>query len=222
MLSRQLIADTVLEIGFEALTLVAVAERLGVTHAGLYTHISDRDDLVIAAAERVVETTPWPDMTPDWAGSLEAEAWTLWRVFTAHPGMLTAVNATGRAPARVRDHFADVCTHLVSLGFTAEHAVLAADTVFDLAADSSTRSSDLAARGDDPRRHMADEWAEPLDPALGAVMADAITGDPAAWFAQKLAIVLAGIDSVLAPPSPATRRSGSRRSARRRPSALPE
>jgi hypothetical protein len=92
-----------------------------------------------------------------------------------------------------------VCTHLLSLDFTAEHAVLAADSVFDLAADASTRSTELVARGDDPRRHLADEWARPLDPALGAVIADAITGDPVDWFARKLAVILAGIDCELAP-----------------------
>lgn len=201
-LSRRLVADAAVEIGFQSLTLTAVAERLGVSHAGLYTHIRDRDDLVIAAADRVAETTTWPEPTPDWATYLDAEAWTLWHVFSAYPGMLAAVNATGRAPARVRDHFAEVCAHLVGIGFDAEHAVLATDTVFDLAADSSVRSSDLAGRGDEPRRQMVGEWATPLDPRLGAVVADAITGDPARWFAKKLAVVLAGIAATLAPGAP--------------------
>jgi AcrR family transcriptional regulator len=58
VLSRDAIADAVIEVGFENLTLVAVAERLGVTHASLYGNVTDRDDLVIAAADRLIAGAP--------------------------------------------------------------------------------------------------------------------------------------------------------------------
>lgn len=200
VLSRDAIADAALDIGFEHLTLVAVAERLGVTHASLYGHISDRDDLVIAAADRLIERAPWPEPSDDWRDYLAEQAWVLWGVAAENPGVSRAVQATGRAPKAMAAHFATMCRHLVTLGFSPEHALLAGDTVFDLAADSSDQTVELRNRSDEERRALAEDWSIPLDePGLASTMFEAFTGEPSVWFGRKLDLVLAGIEARLAP-----------------------
>jgi AcrR family transcriptional regulator len=192
-LSRARIADAALAVGFEDLTLVAVAERLGVTHAALYTHVVDRDDLVIAAVDQLVDSLPSPKDGPDWREVLEAEAWTIWDACAGHPGMLAAIDATGRFPASLMRRFAEVCRRLVDHGFAADRAVLAADTVYDLAADSSSRGGHLERLSAAERAAMAADWTAPLDGEVAEVLAGAITGPIRAWFARKLGLVLDGI-----------------------------
>lgn len=193
VLSRERIAEAVLAVGFEDLTMVAVADRLGVTHAGLYTHVADRDDLVIAAADHLVDGLPPPVTVADWREVLTSEAWRIWDAAAAHPGMLTAIEATGRFPMALMRRFAAVCERLVELGFTPAAAVLAADTVYDLAADSSGRGGQLERLPAEARAAMAADWTAPMDGEVADVLAGAITGAPRDWFARKLALVLDGV-----------------------------
>ena len=192
-LSRDQIAAAAVEVGFVDLTVTAVAERLGVSHAGLYTHVADRDDLVLAAADLVARRLPPPIDTDDWRAFLEHEAWILWDTFADHPGLLAAVDASGASPPSVVRRFAAACLRLHELGFAADLAVMAADTVYDLAVDSSSRSTAYTALTDETRGAMADTWSEPLCDDLAAVMRRAVLGPPRDWFAHKLAFVLDGI-----------------------------
>src|SRR3954452_16282727 len=67
-IDREAIAKAAHEVGLGNLTLKAVAERLGVSVAGLYHHIDGRDDLVRLATEYTVMRVKVPeDRGQHWA-----------------------------------------------------------------------------------------------------------------------------------------------------------
>src|SRR4051794_21061960 len=67
-LSRAGIVDAALALidaeGLEAVTMPKLAERLGVGTMSLYRHVSDKDDLIDAAAERVMSDVEVPGGDP--------------------------------------------------------------------------------------------------------------------------------------------------------------
>lgn len=87
--------------------------------------------------------------------------------------------------------------HLRTLGMSAELAVLAVDSVLDLAADVTLRGDCLRALGADPRwtAEAAAVAAEHFDPDLRAVATAAVGGDPRVWFDRKLTLVLDGVEA---------------------------
>lgn len=59
------------ENGFPALTMRALAERLGVTVRALYNHVSDRQHVIDLVAERMMELQPEHRLDPeDWQDSI--------------------------------------------------------------------------------------------------------------------------------------------------------
>ena len=53
-ISRDDVAEAALAIGLDKVTLAAIGKRLGVDHSSLYRHVSGRDDILLAAADRVI------------------------------------------------------------------------------------------------------------------------------------------------------------------------
>ena len=51
-IDRDAIAEAVLELGLDGISMKAVADHLGVSVAGLYHHVSNRRELLVLAAER--------------------------------------------------------------------------------------------------------------------------------------------------------------------------
>ncbi|MBN9179457.1 MAG: TetR family transcriptional regulator, partial [Microbacterium sp.] len=72
--TREAVADAALDLGFDGLTVTAVGDRLGVSHAALYRHVRDRDDLVRAATERLAERHPPPPPAEHWRETLTGGA----------------------------------------------------------------------------------------------------------------------------------------------------
>lgn len=173
--------------------MVAVAAKLGVSHAALYGHVADRLDLVLAAAERVADAVPWADYQGEWRAFLEAEGFAVWDTFTQHPGLMNELDAVGRVPQAVVERFGFSCGVLVGEGFDPADAMLAVDTVYDLAVDASSRSTSHTARDVGEREAMAEEWSESLSDELRPELRTAMTGAARDWFARKLALVLDGI-----------------------------
>ncbi len=198
-LSRRLIAEAAIAIGFEQLTVTAVADRLGVSHAALYSHVRDRNDLVLAAAELITDELDWPPVGPSWRDLLRKEAVLIWATFRRHSGLYRAIDQTGEVPVAFRHHLGELYRHLVGLGFGANEALLAIDLVYDLAADSAERSAQLDRRDPDQRQRLAADWGRPLPGELGQLMEAAINADGAEWFGRKLEVVLDGIAVALAP-----------------------
>lgn len=201
ILTREMIADAALAIGFDNITMTNVADRLGVSHAALYTHVRDRADLVVAAVDRLAAGIDWPPPDPDWDAYLRAEAAAIYRAMFDHPGLTAALDEADDVPEVFKQHLAEVHAHLVSLGFDPTDAFLAIDLVADLAGDSAQRSAQLVRRGDEARRELGEAWSKGYDEDLRILMADALVADPMQWFDAKLNIVMAGIEVRLAPGS---------------------
>lgn len=197
-LTRAAIADAALDIGFDGLTVARVGRALGVTHGALYRHVADRDDVVRAAVERLVERHPPPAPGPDWSGTLRAAALAHWELLRSVPGLVEATVATPAAREPLHVHGTSLTRALTAHGLSAELAVLAADSVLDLAADSARTAARLAEA--DPeriRRRITARLDRDDDTAAREVIIGALTGDPGDWFRRKLDVVLRGLATLV-------------------------
>ncbi len=92
--------------GLPAVTMRAVAGRLGVTPMALYRHVRDKDELLDGLVELLLSTLPTPaDGTP-WEEQLAGLADGIRRTARAHPAVfgLLLTRPAATAPAlRVRD-----------------------------------------------------------------------------------------------------------------------
>jgi AcrR family transcriptional regulator len=90
---RQDILDAALAIaderGLEAVTMRAVAERVGVTSMALYPHIGDKDGLLDAMLGQLLGSLPLPDPGADWQVRLRDLARAVRALAKQHPGATT-------------------------------------------------------------------------------------------------------------------------------------
>jgi AcrR family transcriptional regulator len=94
------------ESGLEAVSMRAVASRLGVTPMALYHHVRDKDDLLDAVIERLLGELPLPDPSLPWQARLGALAASLRETANRHPDafpMLLRRPATTPAALRARE-----------------------------------------------------------------------------------------------------------------------
>lgn len=197
-LSREAVADAALDLGFDGLTLIAVGEHLGVSHAALYRHVRDRDDLVRAAAERLAERHPPPPPAGHWPETLVRGADAFWELLRSTPGFVDATLVTRAAREPLAAHGTALTRALTAHGFAPDLAVLAADSVLDLARDAARTAARLADA--DPaalRARMTTRWPDPDDTAVRETIVGALLGDPADWFHRKLDVVVRGIATLV-------------------------
>lgn len=213
-ISRDDISRTVLAVGFDTLTFAAVREQLGVGESTLYRHAPDRDALVRMGLERALAEVTWPSLDGDWRAMLESYAHTAWRALAAHPGSATEI-ARGVVPAAMAELFIEVGAALMCAGFTAEHAVLSSDLVFDLVTDNRRATEHLDAlvsTAGPGREAIGADWFDGAESGEGSSLPveraalhesvrAAIASDPQEWFVSKLDVMLAGIAATLAPQS---------------------
>lgn len=62
------------ELGLAAVTMQAVADRLGVTPMALYRHVANKADLLDGVVERILLEVPLPDPADAWPDRLSALA----------------------------------------------------------------------------------------------------------------------------------------------------
>ena len=91
-LSRQTIVDAALALidtdGLDAVTMPKLARQLGVGTMSLYRHVDDKDDLIEAAAERVMRGIRVPDGAPDdWRGRVIGYLRAFRDAAIAHPAL---------------------------------------------------------------------------------------------------------------------------------------
>lgn len=91
------------EHGLDAITMQAVARRLGVTPMALYRHVSNKADLLDGVVESLLDEIPSPPTTHGWQAQLIAMARSLRRIAQRHPTvfplLLLRPAVTGRARA---------------------------------------------------------------------------------------------------------------------------
>ena len=90
-IDRTAIAEAVLELGLDGISMKAVADHLGVSVAGLYHHVANRHELLVLAAERSLSRTPG---RPRITGSTGTSG------FTNGPATSTAPSCTSRRSCR--------------------------------------------------------------------------------------------------------------------------
>ncbi|WP_043808140.1 TetR family transcriptional regulator [Rhodococcus triatomae] len=180
-----------------ALSMPAVAKRLGVSHSALYRYFPDRESLLRACADRVVRATDWPDVDQPWRDLLSSMAGALWSCFDSHPGLAqVALTLPGTPPALVTVVDAIVAS-LCAQGFVIHDAVLAVDFVSEvtiLQHASMAALDDVVSDADSRSTRQAhqDSWRE-----SGVVTAGGL--DEAAWHGRgwlegKLAVILDGLE----------------------------
>ncbi|GAA4104959.1 TetR/AcrR family transcriptional regulator [Nonomuraea soli] len=208
-ITRAAIADAALAVGFEHLTMAAVADRLEVSHSALYRHVRNRHGLVMLAVDRALQRVSWPSPTGSWRADLEAQARALWGLLEGHPGLMREFLKLRGFPREIMLRFGSAVRQLVEHGFAPEEAFLAVDTVFDLTIDVFTRGEqldapardeqlDAPARDKQPdassvREATAGAWADAVGAELAPLMRRALAEPAALWFERKLALVLDGI-----------------------------
>ena len=201
-IDRETIADAAIELiaeaGVDALTFQALAARLGVRHPALYRHVNGRPDLLRAVADRFMETTRWPDPVGSWQDYLRAVACAIDTECGRYPGMMDLIyNQVWPMPERLIRAALEMTENLVVFGFPQRLALVAADMVADFAADSRIRRDRIA-------RHAGQDGFTPVtdpdgahDPGLRAAFYDRFSAGPDVWSADKLEIILAGIEAEL-------------------------
>ncbi len=207
--SREEIVQAVLDIGLDAATTSAVAERVGVDQSTLYRHIDSREDMLDAAVALAVSRTRWPEPGDDWAEYLRACARVMWGMFESTPGLAQRMRSMTTIPEELVRQSYRIVERLMTLDFTLREAALIVDTIGDMTADSfltvelldrpvpggdSYRDSVLAAMGDvgSSEPSLAAEYHEVMRYAMGE------PGRPSAWWQDKIDLVIDGVAHRLA------------------------
>lgn len=210
VLTREDVAEAVLKVGFKALTFANLREMLGVSESTLFRYANNRDELVALALESLGRSVSWPALAGPWRKVMTDYASTAWRVLERHPGAASEISRGVLAPVfgQITD---DLCSYLITAGFSPKLAVMACDLVFDLVV--STRSGieylDGTVPGSGPGwDQLAQTWASQPDSAPNGASElihreklDAVRLAPSRWFNQKLQIILDGVSAQLANPT---------------------
>jgi AcrR family transcriptional regulator len=128
-LSRERIVAAAVRIagehGVAAVTMRAVAARLGVEAMSLYNHVANKGDLLDGMVDRVIEQVDLPDAVADWREAMRRRAVSARHVFRRHPwapALLDSRPSSG--PSRLR-YFEWVLGTLHRAGFTIDGAARA-------------------------------------------------------------------------------------------------
>jgi len=202
-LSRAAVVQAALDLadaeGLEAVTMRAIAQRLGCKPMSLYRHVADKDALLDALVESIFAEYELPDPTQRaWREELARRAGSVRRVLVRHPWAL-ALLETRAGPDRpvTFAHAEAVLATLVEAGCsprTAATAFVMLDSyVYGFALQQITLPST------EPEVTATDEVVQALQeyPTMLAVM-EAVAGDPDYEFSQEfdvgLEVVLDGIE----------------------------
>ncbi|MFI0421224.1 TetR/AcrR family transcriptional regulator [Spongiactinospora sp. 9N601] len=196
---RESIVEAAVEVGFEELSMSAVARRLGVKHSTLYRYFPHKEALLAAAADRVVAGMDWPAARAGWRAYLRALAGTTFRMFTDHPGLALHVAAMRGGLVEFSRQGARAAAALVEAGMDAETAVLAQDLVneqvllYFLAGQRADEPATAVEETAMLRRGMLDDVRGEAPEQVVDAFERVISGRPEDWFHRKIEVVLDGI-----------------------------
>ena len=196
-ISREDIADAALEIGLHAATVKTIAQRLGVDHSSLYRHVTGRDDIVFAAADRAIATLDWERETNDWRDYIRVAAEAVWDLYSRNPGLADAIRSMDKTPPAGIRAFSRSCQHLETQGFCTEDAALIMDSVMDMTGDCASMREHLnldTAEGTLAERLRA-SWQPGMDDQTATYVnrISAVTdASPKDWWQKKLQLLIRG------------------------------
>jgi AcrR family transcriptional regulator len=113
------------ENGLEAVTMHAVAQRLGVTPMALYRHVDGKQALLDGMVERLLTSYPLPPADAPWAGRLTAMAEGIRSTAKQHPAVFPLVLTRPAATPGARTVRDDVQAALREAGLAADDAARA-------------------------------------------------------------------------------------------------
>lgn len=198
LIDREAVAAAAVRVGFDKLSMSAVAAELGVAHPTLYGHVRDRDDLLTLAVETILHDVSRPALSDDWRDYLTRTATAVYAVMVGAPGLTEAVRGRPVAPPSMVSWFGEVVSHLVHLGFGTDEALLAADLVVDLMADAASGAR-ITQIGREELVRVTLAWTRSMPQGLAEKAVAATLGDPADWARRKLDVVLDGVAATLSP-----------------------
>jgi AcrR family transcriptional regulator len=128
-LSRDRVLDAAIaladERGLESVSMRALAQELGAGAMSLYNHVANRQDLVQAMVDRVIEEIELPENAPDWEAAVRACAVSAHEAFVRHPWACGPAMSGGGAPTAASPRLSYIEWLLKTLreaGFSPEQA----------------------------------------------------------------------------------------------------
>jgi AcrR family transcriptional regulator len=110
------------EQGVTAVTMRAVASKLGVEAMSLYNHVANKDDILDGMIDLVVQEIDLPRDTDDWREAMRRRALAAHEVFGNHPWVPALMDSReSSGPSRLR-YFEWVLSTLMRAGFSMEDA----------------------------------------------------------------------------------------------------
>ena len=185
--------------GLAALSMRTVASDLGVVPMALYRHVKDKDDLVSAMIDTVVEAYPAPAQG-DWREVLTSRALAAREAIGQHPWLRSAVeNATSKSLTVLT--YLDAATgDLLRAGMSADLAHYAMHAIGPRIWGYSPEGFDGPVVGAESTGELPPEEREALAerfPSVAAVVADSTARhggcDPTSEFAFTLDLLLDGV-----------------------------
>lgn len=113
------------EHGLGAVTMAAVATRLGVTPMALYRHVESKDDLLDGLVEALLTEMPPAPADLPWQDRLKHLATALRSMAARHPAVFPLLLQRPAATEHARQVRDDVCAALRQAGLHAEQAARA-------------------------------------------------------------------------------------------------
>ena len=185
------------ELGFSDLTVGAVTARVGVKYSTFYRHFPSLESLVAALVDDVVTEDVFPDAEGRWQEQLLAFAAATFDIMAAHPGLAPAMVRLPEAPEALMSVMQRLTDRLLAAGLSAEDAVLAASTVFQMGMHPWLSANGQGV-GDVRRRDQVIESTQPFDPQIRAVFRDQIDDPPRSWTLRRTELFIAGLEPRLA------------------------
>ncbi|MEZ5117829.1 MAG: TetR/AcrR family transcriptional regulator C-terminal domain-containing protein [Candidatus Nanopelagicales bacterium] len=108
------------EQGLDAVSMRALAGRLGVVPMALYKHVADKDDLVAGMLDAVIDGYAAPPLGTDWRDTVRARILAARQALLVHPWLRPAIEgATRRTPSVLR-HMDTLAGDLIDAGFSVD------------------------------------------------------------------------------------------------------
>jgi AcrR family transcriptional regulator len=116
------VLDAVIDMGFEGLSMTALATKLGVGIATIYTYVANRDELVRLAATHYSKRRRLDDLGQDWRDLIRDHASRTFEFCAAQPQLIAQHMQGLMLPDAHLDYTESMLAALVRRGFTVSAA----------------------------------------------------------------------------------------------------
>jgi AcrR family transcriptional regulator len=156
-IDRTAIAEAVLDLGLDGISMKAVADHLGVSVAGLYHHVGNRRELLVLAAEHSLSGVAAPEDTGQhWDEWLREWARHVFRSFVEEPEILVQFMNGGLRWDAMGDVLDSVIQVLGRAGFDPVEAMAAFDTAAQCAVGAAVQEIRLRAATSEGRSSLSE------------------------------------------------------------------